>query len=226
MRIKIYQMNENAKTKFLGLKAQNLKDNTVDASQYEKVFDADINESNLEGIFQQFNTTHHPLFRGHSLSVSDIVIRDDGAHFCDVIGFEPVKFDESQAIIPEDTYKVVYVEPHKPAYVTEIGKDLTSLQRAVGGFIEAIYDTDDETLYVGNEESKLIGMDGNRHMSNGRGIIAGPFFVIGEKDGDFRSLTDEEVEKYLDKFSQPEDISAEEVQADTGYSIFGFNPEM
>lgn len=226
MRIKIYQMKQDAAKKFCGLEAQNLKDNTVDASQYEKVFDADIDETNLEGIFQQFNTTYHPLFRGHSLSVSDVVVRDDGAHFCDSIGFKPVQFDESQATIPKDTYKIVYVEPNKPAYETEIGTDLKSLQQAVSGFIEAIYDTDDETLYVGNEESKLIGMAGNRHMSNGSGIIAGPFFVIGEKDGDFRSLTPEEVDKYVEKFSQPEDISNEEVQADTGYSIFGFNPEM
>lgn len=94
-----------------------------------------------------------------------------------------------------------------------------------------IYDNTTRTMDlptgdVGNEESKLIGMPGNRHMSNGHGIIAGPFLVIGDDGEEFRSLTDEEINKYVEKFSQPEDISDEEVQNDTGYSIFGFTPNM
>lgn len=231
MRVKIYQINsdrDSNHTKFRSYKdccaMTGVKD--IDSSIYDKVLDADIDFGHLEELFYKFNTDMHPLFRGHSMSTSDIVVTDKGAYFCDSIGFKKVDFDESKAVIPSDTYSVVYVEPHKPAYRTEIGKDLQSLQKAVGGFIETIYDTDDETVYVGNEESKLMGMDGNIHMSNGHGIIAGPFFVIGEKGDNFRSLTEEETEKYLDKFSVPEDISQEEVQNDTGFQIFGFSPQM
>ena len=38
---------------------------------------------------------------------------------------------------------VVLVEPGKPAVMAEIGSDLDSLQRAVGGSIEAAYFYDD-----------------------------------------------------------------------------------
>lgn len=231
MRIKIYQINRDRDTsgvKFCSLKrATELQGSeNVNASLYDKVFDADIDETDLEDIFNRFNTTHHPLFRGHSLSVSDVVVKDEGAFFCDSIGFKPIEFDETQTQIPEDTYKIVYVEPNRPAYATEVGSDYKSISRAVSGMLEVINDTDDDTIYVGNDEAKLIGMEGNRHMSNGIGIIAGPFIVIGDNGEDFRSLTDEEIGKYVDKFSQPEEISNEEVQSDTGFCIFGFEPNM
>lgn len=226
MRIKIYQINNERDTnrvKFFGLdetrELQNAED--INSSLYDKVFDADIDETNLEDIYTRFNTTFHPLFRGHSLSVSDVVVKDDGAFFCDSVGFKSIDFDESQAQTPENTFKIVYVEPNRPAYATEVGKDYKSLSRAVSGMLEVINDTDDNTIYVGNDEAKLIGMEGNRHMSNGVGIIAGPFMVIGDDGEEFRSLTDNEINKYVDKFSQPEDISPEEVQSDMGFRFIG-----
>ena len=93
-------------------------------------------------------------------------------------------------------YRVVYVEPGKPAVEKKIGSKLEDLQEAVGGLIECIYAHDDGTLIVGNDEAKLLGMEGNRRLDSGS-IIAGPFFVIGEAGENFRSLTDEEVSRYL-----------------------------
>ena len=74
---------------------------------------------------------------------------------------------------------------------------------------------------VGNDEAKLIGMKGNRHLDNG-GIIAGPFFICGDGGEEFRSLTDEEVEKYMQKYAEPEEISDQEVAGDMGFRIIGF----
>lgn len=76
-------------------------------------------------------------------------------------------------------YRVVYVEPGKPAVEKEIGTKLEDLQEAVGGLIECIYAHNDGTLLVGNDEAKLLGMEGNRRLDSGS-IIAGPFFVIGD----------------------------------------------
>ena len=73
---------------------------------------------------------------------------------------------------------------------------------------------------VGNEEAKLLGMKGNRHLDGG-GIIAGSFFICGDAGEDFRSLTDDEVQKYMDKYAEPEDISDEETQSDIGFTIYG-----
>ncbi len=36
----------------------------------------------------------------------------------------------------------------------------------------------------------------------------------------FRSLTDEEIARYLRRFAEPEQISDEEVQADVGFTLF------
>ena len=111
------------------------------------------------------------------------------------------------------------VEPNKPAYITEIGTDLEYLQAAVKGHIELIsYLHDPKAIMVGNDEAKLIGMKGNRHIDYG-GVIAGPFFVCGDGGEDFRSLTDEEVERYMQKYAEPEEISDQEVADDTGFTF-------
>ena len=123
----------------------------------------------------------------------------------------------------EERMKVVMVEPNKPAYITEIGSDLASMQEAVGGLIEPIYFLGD-AIMVGNEEAKLIGMDGNRRFGNN--IVAGPFFICSEKmteDGAvFCSLSDELCEKYVQHFAQPQEISQDEVQRDMGFVITMF----
>ena len=118
-------------------------------------------------------------------------------------------------------YRVVYVEPGKPAREMMLGSDIKDLQKAVGGLIELIYAHDDRTVIVGNDEAKLIGMEGNRRLETGS-IIAGPFFVIGDGGEDFRSLTDAEVNRYLQHYAQPHEISQEEVQADMGWVFFSF----
>ena len=224
MRTKIYQINTSRdanRVKFEGLdqleRLQNSPD--VDPSIYDEVFNAEIDESDPEDVYQRFNTEGHPLYRGHSLSVSDVVINDNGAFFCDTIGFAPVSFDEKQTQKPDNLMRIVYVEPHKAPYVAEVAHTLEARQKAVGGLIEPIYN-DDGTCLVDNEEGKLIGMDGNRRIGDGTSIIAGPFYICGDSGESFRSLTDEEVMKYMDRFAEPEDISQEEVEADTGFIIY------
>ena len=120
-----------------------------------------------------------------------------------------------------ETYRVVYVEPGKPAVEKEIGSKLEDLQEAVGGLIECIYSHHDGTIIVANDEAKLIGMEGNRRLDNGS-IIAGPFFVIGDGGENFRSLTDAEVNKYLQLYAEPQQISQREVRADMGFTFYSF----
>lgn len=224
MKIKIYQINpdrDKNTVKFLHYahldSFQETKD--IHAFIYDEVFSGDVDCESLEDIYRKFNTEGHPLHRGHSLSVSDVVVTKDGAYYCDSVGFQKVDFDESLTQKPDNLMTVVYVEPHKAPYTAEIAHTLEAEQKAVGGLIELIYN-EDGTCLVGNEEAKLIGMEGNRHLDDGHSIIAGPFFVCGLTEDDFRGLTDEEVVKYMDKFAEPEDISQEEVEADTGFTIY------
>lgn len=191
----------------------------VDPSTYDEVFSGNVDCENLEDVFARFNTEGHPLHRGHSLSVSDVVLAENGAFFCDTIGFKGIDFDESKAHKPDSLLQIVYVEPNRPPFVSEVSNDLKSLQRAVCGYIEPIY-LGDGTILVGNEEAKLKGMEGNRHI--GESIIAGPFFIVGEDDDNFRSLTDDEAQRYMERFAEPEQISQQEAEGDMGFTLHFF----
>ena len=115
--------------------------------------------------------------------------------------------------------RIVVVEPGKAAYESEIENSLNAEQEIVGGYIEVVYN-DDDTIIICNEEGKLQGLKGNRHLDNGNSIISGTFFIVGDGGEDFRSLTDEETEKYLHKYVQPEEISDEEVESDMGCAMY------
>ena len=100
------------------------------------------------------------------------------------------------------------VEAGKPAAMATIGSDLGSLQRAVGGSIEAAYFYDDPIALVCNEEGKLNGMPLNRAVKDENGeimdIIAGKFFICGLGEEDFASIPQELQDKYLKMFEKPE----------------------
>lgn len=224
MKIKIYQIDtekDQHNVKFEGYerleKYQGTRD--IDASIYTEVFSGETESETLEGVYRDFNTKLQPLHRGHSLSVSDIVVTKDGAFYCDSFGFKKVDFDEQQAYRSENLLQVVYVEPNKPAYKAEIEDKLENLQRAVGGHLGIVYHSD-KTCFVCNDDGKLIGLPGNRRLGDGKSIIAGAFFIVGTSGENFRSLTEEESAKYLDRFATPEEISDEEVREDTGIKFY------
>ena len=115
------------------------------------------------------------------------------------------------------TLRVLMVEPHESPHEMFITDQLDDLQETVGVLIEII-GNGDGTLLVCNDEAKLNGMDGNRRLNGD--VIAGPFFVVGEDGENFRSLTDEEMQKYMQRFQEIEDISPEEVQSNMGFYFF------
>ena len=103
MKVKIYQINKDTfGTKFMDYDFTMQKAGEIRPELYQEVFNADIDEENLEEVYTRFNSTHHPLFRGHSLSVSDIVVNDKGAFFVDSIGFKKIDFDESKTHKPDN----------------------------------------------------------------------------------------------------------------------------
>ena len=61
------------------------------------------------------------------MSVSDVVVTDKGAFFCDSVGFKQIEFDESQTQKPENLMRVLYVEPGKAPYEAEIVNDFRSV---------------------------------------------------------------------------------------------------
>lgn len=198
--------------KFWGLDSLEKFQNSsqVDASLYDNVFDAEMDEMELETIWDRFNHEKHPLFRGHLLSVSDVVVTADGAFFCDSFGFKKIEFDESKTQKQDNLIRVLYVEPHRKPFVTEVQNTLEGQQSAVQGLIQYLKNND-RTITVCNDEGKFNGMEGNRRIEGD--VLVGPFFVAGDTGQDLCSLTDEQLEKYAKQFAEPEEISYEEVQA-------------
>lgn len=221
MRIKIYQINPERDTEHRLFK--NLEWKPVDSSIYKLVYHGDVDAEDLEDVFKIFNQGTPPTFQGRSMSVSDVIAVEEGTDFvrpdhyyCDEFGFYDINFDESKAE-DMDGMRVVYVTPGHTPLDIKIRDNLKGYQDAVEGCIECLYNNDG-TIIVCNDESKLIGMKGNRRYGND--IIAGPFFVCGLGGEDFSQLTDEEVNKYMKEYAEPEEISDEEVQENTGFTFY------
>ena len=53
----------------------------------------------------------------------------------------------------------------------------------------------------------------------GGDVIAGPFLLVGDNGESLRSLTDAEVDRYMERFAQPEEISQEEVEENSGFTF-------
>lgn len=132
------------------------------------------------------------------------------------------KEEERAALQEENLLAVVFVEPHKKPVVRKLRNEYEDISCAVGGLIEHIYQADG-TILVANEESKLLGMDGNRRLNDGKSILAGPFFVVGDDGEDYRSLTEEEIKKYMNRFDEIEEITPEEVAGDMWMTVTTFS---
>lgn len=101
----------------------------------------------------------------------------------------------------------VLIEPnHIPQTIT-IENKLEALQQTVGGLIEC-FDISENTTIICNEEGKINGMKPNRAIrTEGQilDIIAGNMFVVNFNDeGEFCSLTDEQISEITEKFYYPE----------------------
>jgi hypothetical protein len=103
---------------------------------------------------------------------------------------------------------VLVVEPLKPAYLKTISGDLKSLQKEVGGLIDATYPFEDRVAVVLNDRGKLDNLMPNRGLYDNDGnlyaIVAGRFLVVGLGEESFCSLNEEMATKYLEKYKAPE----------------------
>ena len=106
--------------------------------------------------------------------------------------------------------QVVIVEPKKKPIVQDIDAGLESMQKIVGGSIQAIYPFAESVALICNEEGKLLNLSLNRALRDDEGnvydIISGTFFVCAAPpDSDhFAGLTDQQVKTYMKRFAMPE----------------------
>lgn len=230
MRIKIYQINDdNNENHFMGYDST-MSNGGIDESAYKNVYHGDVDCNDLEEIYTLFNTERVPTHQGYSLSVSDVieVIDSDNemlngkCFFCDSVGYKTVDFDTSKCA-EMSGLKCIYITPHHaPIELNLEVNEYKVLRDAVKGTIEITRPFDDNIAIVGNDEAKLIGMEGNRRVGNS--IYAGPMLIVGDNGSeDFVALSQEQAEIYKLIFEQPENISQEEVESDMGFTFYGFN---
>jgi Domain of unknown function (DUF3846) len=105
-----------------------------------------------------------------------------------------------------ENIRAMVVEVGNPVLkvVENFEHSLESLQKFVGGYIEAVRVTDSIVIWV-NEEGKLEGLEGNFYLTDKNGLpfdtIAGNALFTGSNaEGDTVSLTDEEVEEIKNRF--------------------------
>lgn len=97
--------------------------------------------------------------------------------------------------------KFMLVKCNELPIVIETDQELETLQKLVGGFIECV-DLDTDTLIICNEEGKIIGLPPNRKIGND--IIMGDFLIVGadDKNERFKSLTNEQIDKYMKEYGE------------------------
>ncbi len=103
---------------------------------------------------------------------------------------------------------VLVIEPERKPYVKEIENTLESLQREVGGCIQAVYPWEELAALVCDEESKLKSSPFNRALRDEQGniydYIAGTFLIVGLGEEDFTSLQPELIAHFSKMFESPE----------------------
>ena len=94
--VEIYQTKVDS---LLFKRYDSIKDKSlIKKENYAKVygFEGSMREegtsAKLEAIFTAFNCNHPIGFRGHSLSVSDVVSLNGEYYFCDSFGFKKIEF--------------------------------------------------------------------------------------------------------------------------------------
>ena len=117
--------------------------------------------------------------------------------------------EPAHEIEQERPITVLVVEPGREPYVKEIDPGLKSLQHEVDGWIEAVYPFEDPVAIICNEEGKLNGLPLNRALIDDDSgeiydIVAGTFLVTGLTEDNFGSLTDDQIQKFSDRFRHPE----------------------
>ena len=94
----IYQLKRDDKTvdlRFEPYDRLTAAGHTVDMANYDRIYIADLAPgTSLEDIYTRFNVDHPKDFKGHSLSVSDVVVLhqngQDTAHYVDSFGYKKV----------------------------------------------------------------------------------------------------------------------------------------
>jgi len=95
---RIHQLKPDADVmmKFIGYDELTERFGEPDPENYEVVYDGEVGTNDLEALYEKFNIDHPPGYKGHSLSISDVVELYDASgstfHYVDRFGFREIAF--------------------------------------------------------------------------------------------------------------------------------------
>ena len=123
--------------------------NVVDKANYELVYSAELTPgTSLEDIYTRFNIDHPKDFKGHSLSVSDVVVLHqngrDTAHYVDSFGYKDVPefLQEQKQLTPDDLETGEKIQtPRGSFHVTAMSRE----QMEAAGY--GVHHTSDDGKY-------------------------------------------------------------------------------
>ena len=128
--------------------------NAVDKANYELVYSAELTPgTSLEDIYTRFNIDHPKDFKGHSLSVSDVVVLhqngQDTAHYVDSFGYKnvPEFLQEQKQLTPDELETGETIKtPRGTFYVTDMSRE----QMEAAGYGFHHQSDDGKYLIMGN----------------------------------------------------------------------------
>ena len=153
----IYQLKHGDETRDLRFEPYDrlqATGNVVDKANYELVYSAELTPGTyLEDIYTRFNIDHPKDFKGHSLSVSDVVVLhqngQDTAHYVDSFGYKSVPefLQEQKQLTPGELETGETIKtPRGTFYVT----DMSHEQMEAAGYGFHHQSDDGKYLIMGN----------------------------------------------------------------------------
>ena len=153
----IYQLKHGDETRDLRFEPYDrlqVTGNVVDKANYELIYSAELTPgTSLEDIYTRFNIDHPKDFKGHSLSVSDVVVLhqdgQDTAHYVDSFGYKSVPefLQEQKQLTPDELETGETIKtPRGTFYVTDMSRE----QMEAAGYGFHHQSDDGKYLIMGN----------------------------------------------------------------------------
>ncbi|WP_370792523.1 YodL domain-containing protein [Blautia sp.] len=151
----IYQIREDSPGEnyaFMNMRFIESHGMQIKKEDYKLVYVGELSGNmSLDDIFERFNIDRPEDFRGHSLSVSDIVVLNDGekvtAHFVDSISFE--QLDSFLELEEQALSELAY----------EVGERYFAIQRTEEGYDYSFYDEEFRLMDGGVYENDEISIE-------------------------------------------------------------------
>ena len=142
-----------------------------------------------------------------------------GFYFCDTDHFEHINFDPALTHKPDGLLRVV-VESGGMVYETGMADSVESMLKAIGGKFKVSMPFEDDSVALISKDSVITDLKGK--LYTGDDLFVEPLIIVGnDGNGGFCSITDDQVQQYLEMFRQPEHTESEDMDetADSGINM-------